>query len=43
MELPKYQLKVDDELCVYRFVGEGHKGLIPKRIQFALLTQLDSK
>ena len=39
MKLPKYQLKADDELSVYRFVSEGRKGLIPKRIQFTLINQ----
>ncbi|HET9505397.1 MAG TPA: hypothetical protein VFO93_17770 [Hymenobacter sp.] len=39
MKLPKYQLKADEELSVYRFVSEGRKGLIPKRIQFTLINQ----
>ena len=39
MKLPKYQLKADDELDIYRFVSEGPQGLIPKRIQFSLINQ----
>lgn len=39
MKLPKYQLKADEELSVYRFVSEGRKGLISKRIQFTLINQ----
>lgn len=39
MKLPKYQLRADDELAVYRFTSEGPRGLIFKRIQFTLLNQ----
>ena len=39
MKRPKYQLLADDELSVYRFMSEGRKGLIPKRVQFTLINQ----
>ncbi|MBX3252788.1 MAG: hypothetical protein KF862_01505 [Chitinophagaceae bacterium] len=37
MNLPKYQLSSSPELSSYEFISEGHKGLIPKRIQFTLV------
>jgi hypothetical protein len=34
VNLPKYQLKAENELIVFEFISEGPKGKIPKIIRF---------